>query len=228
MKMYGATDIGLVRATNQDNFYIDTPGKWTVVADGMGGHNGGETASAVAVDEIKKVMSAKDGIKKAITVANTVVYRMATENKELAGMGTTAVLCKVDKGKANIAHVGDSRAYIYSGGKLTQITKDHSIVQQLIDSGTITPEQAIYHPQRNLITRAVGTEKNILVDFNTVDFKDGDCILLCSDGLSSYVMDKDIENILANNSGSNAVDKLIEAAINSGGKDNITVVLINA
>lgn len=228
MKMYGATDIGLVRETNQDNFYIDTAGKWAVVADGMGGHNGGETASAMAVEEIKKSMSQGVGLKESISNANTLVYKKSIDNPQLMGMGTTVVLCEVLGGRVNIAHVGDSRAYLYKDHKLKQITKDHSIVQQLIDSGTITQEQARFHPQRNLITRAVGTEKNILVDYDTLDFGEKDCILICSDGLSSYVDEKDILDILENTKSREAVDKLIVAANECGGKDNITVVLIKA
>lgn len=228
MKMYGATNIGLVRATNQDNFYIDTAGKWAVVADGMGGHNGGETASTMAVEEIKKSMSQGVGLKESVSNANTLVYKKSIDNPELMGMGTTVVLCEVLGGRVNIAHVGDSRAYLYRGHKLKQITKDHSIVQQLIDSGTITQEQARFHPQRNLITRAVGTEKNILVDYNTLEFGEKDCILICSDGLSSYVDESDILDILENTKSSEAADKLIAAANQSGGKDNITVVLIKA
>lgn len=228
MKMYGATDIGLVRATNQDNFYIDTPGKWTVLADGMGGHKGGETASSIAVDVIKKSMTENTGLKEAIDNANKSVFDFAAENEEFSGMGTTIVLCKVMGKTATIAHVGDSRAYKFGNGELTRITKDHSIVQQLIDSGTITEEQAKYHPQRNLITRAVGTEKSIEVDIDVVDFIKGDCILICSDGLSSYVNEEEILNILKTNTGSKAVDELINAANKTGGKDNITVVLVKA
>lgn len=228
MKMYGATDIGLVRETNQDNFYIDKSVKWAVVADGMGGHNGGETASSLAVEEIKKSMAQGVGLKESISNANTLVYRTSVENPELSGMGTTVVLCEILGGRVNVAHVGDSRAYLYRDGKLKQITKDHSIVQQLIDSGTITEEQALYHPQRNLITRAVGTEKNILVDYETLEIFENDYILICSDGLSSYVEESKIVNIIENTKSGETVEKLIEAANNSGGKDNVTVVLIKA
>ncbi len=228
MKMYGATHIGLVRETNQDNFYIDKSLKWAVVADGMGGHNGGETASSVAVEEIKKSMLQGVGLKESIVNANTVVYNMSLEYPNLLGMGTTIVLCEILGGMANIAHVGDSRAYIYRDGRLVQLTKDHSIVQQLIDSGTITEEQALYHPQRNLITRAVGTEKNINVDYLTTDFKDGDYILICSDGLSSYVEEHEIKSIMDNSVTGEMTEKLINAANNSGGKDNVTVVIIKA
>ncbi len=226
MKMYGATDKGLVRATNQDSFYIDKQGKWAVVADGMGGHNGGETASAMTVEEIKKSMSQGIGLKEAIENANTIVYKRATENPELLGMGTTAVLCEVLNDRVNIAYAGDSRAYLFRDGALRQLTKDHSIVQQLIDSGTITKEQAKYHPQRNLITRAVGTEMTIEVDTVTEEFTDGDSLLICSDGLSSYVDENEILNILKTGRSSEIILSLIDAANNAGGKDNITAVLI--
>ncbi len=228
MKMYGATDIGLVRATNQDNFYIDKSAKWAVVADGMGGHKGGETASAMTVEEIKKSMLQGVGLKESIINANALVYKTAVENSGLMGMGTTVVLCEILGSTANIAYVGDSRAYIYSGGVLKQITKDHSIVQQLIDCGTITEEQAKYHPQRNMITRAVGTEKNILVDCVSQELSNNDYILICSDGLSSYVDENVIKDILANAKTSEVAEKLIEAANASGGKDNVTAVVIRA
>ena len=228
MKMYGATDIGLVRATNQDNFYIDKAAKWAVVADGMGGHNGGETASSMAVEEIKKSMQQGVGLKESIANANFLVYKAAVETPGLMGMGTTVVLCEIVGSNANISHVGDSRAYLYHKGELKQLTKDHSIVQQLIDSGTITEEQAKFHPQRNLITRAVGTEKYVLVDSVSTEFVSGDYILICSDGLSSYVDENVITDILANTKTSEVVSKLIEEANNSGGKDNVTVVVIKA
>ncbi len=226
MKMYGATDIGLVRATNQDNFYIDKSGKWAVVADGMGGHNGGETASAMTVEEIKKSMSQGIGLKEAIENANALVYQKAAENPQLLGMGTTAVLCEVLNDRVNIAYVGDSRAYLFRDGSMRQLTKDHSIVQQLIDSGTITEEQAKYHPQRNLITRAVGTERTIEVDTVTEEFLEGDSLLVCSDGLSSYVDEDEILNILKTGKSSEIIVSLIDAANNAGGKDNVTAVLI--
>ena len=209
MRMYGGTDIGLVRTTNQDNYYIDEQAKWAVVADGMGGHNGGETASTVAVSEIKAAMDKRLSLTEAVSNANREVFKMSVENKTLIGMGTTVVICRVEDDVANIAHIGDSRAYLYSDGKLEQITKDHSIVQQLIDCGTITEEQAKYHPQRNLITRAVGTERNVVADINSVNLKKNDIILICSDGLSSYVEDDKIKHILEETDDISVVDKLI-------------------
>lgn len=229
MNIFGKSDMGLVRTSNQDCCYIDDNFKWVIVADGMGGHNGGETASSMAVDIVKKEISDGKSPYDAIVKANTLIYEKSLKDKKLLGMGTTVVFCRTYDEKAEILHVGDSRAYKISNGKMQRITKDHSIVQQLIDSGTITEEQAKFHPQKNLITRAVGTENTVSVDFNTVDFKSGDIILLCSDGLSSYVDEEDILNIIACEKDlKTAVFKLIGKANENGGKDNITVVLLSA
>ncbi len=228
MNFYGATDRGLTRPTNQDSYYIDADNGWAVVADGMGGHNGGETASTMAVDIIKSVMLKGEDPKEAVCQANAQIFEKSLGNKDLLGMGTTIVLVVVRDQKAGIYHVGDSRAYLVKKGKLKQITTDHSIVQQLIESGTITKEQAKYHPQRNLITRAVGTEREVEIDENEVSFSKNDAILVCSDGLSSYVDKEEIEKILNDYPDDEAVAKLIEAANDKGGKDNITVVLIKA
>lgn len=228
MKFYGATDQGLTRPTNQDSYHIDADNCWAVVADGMGGHNGGETASTMAVDIIKSVMEKGEDPKEAILQANAQIYEKSLGNKELLGMGTTIVLAVVQDQKATIYHVGDSRAYLVKKGKLKQITTDHSIVQQLIESGTITKEQAKFHPQRNLITRAVGTEREVDIDKNEASFGEKDALLLCSDGLSSYVDKEEIEKILKASPVDEAVANLIKAANDKGGKDNITVVLIKA
>ena len=226
MKIYGATDIGLVRPTNQDCYYIDSEQNWAVVADGMGGHSGGETASTMSVEIIKQNMEKSGDPITAIEEANRIVFQKSVDEPQLSGMGTTIVLCKLDGNKAQIAHVGDSRAYVVRDKGMEQITTDHSIVQQLIDSGTITKEQSKYHPQRNLITRAVGTEKGVAVDVNTVSVNENDFILLCSDGLCSYVEENEIFDIIKNNAADKAVGILVEAANNAGGKDNVTAVLI--
>lgn len=228
MDFYGKTHTGKVRPTNQDTFYIDAENNWAVVADGMGGHLGGETASSLTVDVIKESMAVKRDLKQAIKKANDAVYKKSIEDSSLSGMGTTVVLCKVDESNVTIAHVGDSRAYLVTDDGIKQITQDHSIVQQLIESGTITKEQAKYHPQRNLITRAVGTEKYIDVDVNKFKISQGEIILICSDGLCSYVDDNKMYEILKNYSTEESVNKLIDAANEAGGKDNITVVLIKA
>jgi len=226
MVFYGKSDIGLVRKTNQDSFYIDKKNKWIVVADGMGGHNGGETASKLAVDTITEVMNESKDLKIAIEKANEEIYDLSIKEPSLTGMGTTVVLCSIDNERVNIAHVGDSRAYLINEKGLHRITTDHSVVQQLLDSGSITEEEAKNHPQRNLITRAVGTDKIVMIDFNKLTYEKNNYILVCSDGLTTYTDEEDIHNIIKANTPEKAVDKLVEKAIENGGQDNITVVLI--
>lgn len=231
MRIYGMTDKGIVRSTNQDNFYIEKNGEWCVIADGMGGHNGGETASDIAVETIKAELEkenkdVEDALRTAVVSANNAIYEKAKENTDLVGMGTTVVLLKMEKNIAYIAHVGDSRAYYISDGKIVQLTKDHSVVQSLIEKGTITKSQAKDHPQKNIITRAVGTDAYVEIDVNRVICTKGDHILLCTDGLSTMVDDKEILNIILGNPEA-AVNELVEAANRAGGKDNITAVLIN-
>ena len=231
MVIKGITDIGQIRSSNQDSFYIDTNGKWCVVADGMGGHNGGETASKIAVETVKENMvgfDKDDFIEKFQELchkANAAIYNAASEDESLYGMGTTIVLCGFSKNKVTVAHIGDSRAYLLSGNKLKRITRDHSVVQDLLDNGTITEEQAKVHPQKNFITRAVGTDKDVEADINTYTFKKNDSIIICSDGLTSMVDDSAILEISKDNSPGVAVQKLAALANIKGGKDNITVVI---
>ena len=231
MKIYGITDKGIVRQSNQDSFYVNEAQGWCVIADGMGGHNGGETASTLAVRTISEVLSkpwddTEDAMRTAIVEANNAVFKKSSESKELNGMGTTVVLVMMDGNIAYIGHVGDSRAYYINGEKIIQLTKDHSIVQKLIESGTITPKQAKTHPQKNLITRAVGTDRYVEIDVNRVICTKGDYILLCTDGLSSMVDESDMFKIIMQNPDT-AVKELIDAANSAGGTDNITAVLIN-
>ncbi|MBQ3115098.1 MAG: Stp1/IreP family PP2C-type Ser/Thr phosphatase [Clostridia bacterium] len=230
MKIYGNTHKGLVRNSNQDNFYIDQSGEWCLVADGMGGHKGGETASALAVSSIKSYLSQNNGdtediLRTAIVKANNEVFEHSLKVPELDGMGTTVVLLKMENNIAFIAHVGDSRAYYINGESILQLTKDHSVIQRLLDSGTITKLQAENHPQKNLITRAVGTDKYVEIDVNRIICTKGDYILLCSDGLSNYVSEEQMLDIILNNP-ETAVDQLIDLANKSGGVDNITAVLL--
>ncbi|MBQ4543184.1 MAG: Stp1/IreP family PP2C-type Ser/Thr phosphatase, partial [Clostridia bacterium] len=203
---------------------------WCLVADGMGGHKGGETASALAVSVIKNYLSENSGdtediLRSAIVKANREVFEHSIKVPELDGMGTTVVLLKMENNIAYIAHVGDSRAYYINGERILQLTKDHSVIQKLLDSGTITKLQAENHPQKNLITRAVGTDKYVEIDVNRIICTKGDYILLCSDGLSNYVDEQEMFDIIMDNP-ETAVDKLIERANNSGGIDNITAVLL--
>lgn len=233
MTFYSRTHIGLVRKKNEDScFAAEQRGVFfAVVADGMGGHNGGEVASKLVIDTVRDFLAEKeagqivlDDIKQLLSRANKTVWERACRDKELKGMGSTATMAVVCGSLAMIGHVGDSRAYIFRNGKLEQMTKDHSYVQILIESGYITPEEALNHPQRNIITRAIGTENEVDSDLLSIDIQMGDVLLLCSDGLNNTVLDEKITEIL-NNGVSQAADKLIEESLSAGGSDNISVII---
>ncbi len=239
MKIVGKTDIGLVRETNQDAFKIVALGQsagFALVCDGMGGVNGGDRASSIAKGEISESIKAsfaegmeEDEIRnvmlRAIDAANQKIYKTAKEHPELTGMGTTVVLVILYDGKAYVAHVGDSRLYRYQNGDLTQLTKDHSRVQDLVDRGMITQAEARVHPEKNMITRAVGIGPDVNVDFLTVAFDRGEKFLLCSDGLSNICTDEEIAQVLKTQEAEQAVETLIQLANMGGGHDNITVVI---
>ena len=238
MKLFGKTDIGLVRETNQDAFSFgsfDDGNCWAVVCDGMGGVSGGQVASEICVEKVSEaikrsyrkgitVSSAKNLLTTAINAANSAVFKEAQENIELKGMGTTVVAVLVLGSIAVVAHVGDSRAYLIND-EINQITKDHSYVQLLIDTGKITEEEAKVHPDRNVITRAVGIEHVVDVEIDIVDINDNDKLLICTDGLNGYVPDADILKIIKEY-GDSSTEKLVETANNAGGRDNVTVVML--
>lgn len=240
MKIVAKTDRGKVRATNQDAYSVgEFPGEvaWAVVCDGMGGAAGGNIASALAVKVINervnasynphmKENSVKNMLESALIAANLEVYNLSVERSELNGMGTTVVCAVVKDGQAYIAYAGDSRAYISSGGKLTQITVDHSIVQDLVNKGKITSEEAAVHPNRNIITRALGVQDTIDVDFIQVDFMPGDILILCTDGLSNYVTSDEISEEVKDGKYYAFADRLVKKANLNGGGDNITVVAL--
>lgn len=202
----------------------------------MGGANAGNVASELAVRHISEyvIRSYRDGmnmtdtektLKNAIVSANISLYDKAVNNAELAGMGTTAVAAFVKDGTAVIAHVGDSRIYLVNG-EIKQLTRDHSVVQSLIESGKITPEDAKVHPRKNVITRALGAEENVAVDSDCLNLSNGDTLLLCSDGLTNFLDDKDILTVFQNNDISAVAERLVEEANKNGGGDNITVVTV--
>ena len=238
MKLFGKTDIGLVRETNQDAFSFgsfDDGNCWAVVCDGMGGVSGGQVASEICVEKVSEAIkrsyrkgitlsSAKNLLTTAINAANSAVFKEAQENIELKGMGTTVVAVLVLGSIAVVAHVGDSRAYLIND-EINQITKDHSYVQLLIDTGKITEEEAKVHPDRNVITRAVGIEHVVDVEIDIVDINDNDKLLICTDGLNGYVPDADILKIIKEY-GDSSTEKLVETANNAGGRDNVTVVML--
>ena len=239
MQIFSKTDRGRVRTDNQDAYFagkITDDSVFAVVCDGMGGANAGNVASELAVRHISEyvIRSYRDGmdmtdtektLKNAIVSANISLYDMAVNNAELTGMGTTAVAAFVKDGTAVIAHVGDSRIYLVNG-EIKQLTRDHSVVQSLIESGKITPEDAKVHPRKNVITRALGAEENVAVDSDCLNLSNGDTLLLCSDGLTNFLDDKDILKVFQNNDISAVAEKLVETANENGGGDNITVVTV--
>lgn len=241
MKIVAKTDKGIVRNSNQDAYAVGEFSDevvWSVVCDGMGGVAGGNIASALAVKVISdkinasyrenmKDASIKNMLDSALTAANIEVYDFAEAKPELQGMGTTVVCTVVRDSQAYIAHAGDSRAYVINNGKITQITTDHSMVQDLLSKGKITSEEAEKHPNKNIITRAVGVDKSIKIDFAQVDLSDDDVLLLCTDGLSNYVSNDEILEIMSDGKHYAYADRLVTRANNNGGGDNITVVIIS-
>ena len=240
MKIVAKTDKGLVRSSNQDAYAVgELPGEvaWAVVCDGMGGEAGGNIASALAVKVIsEKITSAynekmrdasiKNLLDSAICAANIEVYDMAYSRPDLQGMGTTVVAVIVRDKTAFIAHAGDSRAYIVSGETIQQITTDHSLVQNMVDRGEITAEQAQHHPKKNLITRAVGVEKRIDIDFSEIDLNDNETLILCTDGLSNFVTNNEMIDDIKDGQYYAFAERLVKRANKNGGGDNITVVAI--
>ena len=240
MEVFSKSDIGLIRTTNQDDcrFGVISPScVWAVVCDGMGGANGGNIASAAAVEyistEIEKMYS--EDLSKSelatlmteiVSQANSKLYEMALSDSELAGMGTTCEFVLVKDTMVHVVHVGDSRTYAIRGGKIKQLTEDHSVVQEMVRRGEITYEQAENHPNKNFITRALGIKPEIYLDYIEANFIYGDVLLICSDGLSNFITTGDMVKICNENRGEGLVDTLVEKAKEQGGRDNITVTVI--
>lgn len=228
MRICHRTHRGLVRLSNQDSLLLESCVYG--VADGMGGHNGGETASRLAVQVLKNALRGKKPEARALEIgmeaANRRIYDMALHESSLSGMGTTVTLLWENGGEALLAHVGDSRAYLWRNGALSQITQDHSLVAELLRSRVITAEMARTHPYRNVITRAVGVDPMVTPDILTHDLQADDLWLLCSDGLYNMVDDERMAGILRNaGNDEQAADQLLNAALESGGTDNITFIL---
>lgn len=238
MKAYAITDIGKKRILNQDYAYmsLDRVGKLPnlfVVADGMGGHKGGGYASRLAVESILSEIeqdreeSAAQILVDAIRHANQCIKHVASEDERLSGMGTTVVAATCTGDMLEVANVGDSRLYIADEKEIRQITQDHSLVEEMVRFGGISREQARKHPDRNIITRAVGVEEDLKVDCFFVPLKEGDKVLLCSDGLTNMLEDEEILHILNEEiSVRERALKLVEAANDHGGRDNIAVIVI--
>ncbi len=240
MEVFSRSDIGLVRKENQDSCsfsVISSSCVWAVVCDGMGGVRGGKTASSIAVNFITEYI-AKNYVDTlsdeelssllvdAVDGANMAIYNKSLEDVELTGMGTTCELCFVRNSVIHVVHVGDSRTYSIRGGKILQITEDHSVVQEMVKRGELTVEQAQNHPNKNFITRALGINPSIRIDYIEAEFVYGDVLLLCSDGLSNCVSTADIVKTVHENRGILLIDTLIELAKIGGGTDNITATVI--
>jgi protein phosphatase len=224
------SDPGLKRATNQDRVYGEAP--LFVVADGMGGHAGGEVAAAIAVDTFRERASLcrqsepSEALHTLVTDANARIWKRGQEQSELSGMGTTVTAALVHDDAVTLAHVGDSRAYRLRGGALEQLTEDHSYVAELVRLGALTPEEAERHPHRSRVSRALGIAEDVEPDITTHVAEDGDIYILCSDGLSKMISDDLLrETIVTEPRLEAATEKLIALANQRGGEDNITVCL---
>jgi serine/threonine protein phosphatase PrpC len=227
------TDVGLLRQRNEDSFVAEYP--LFAVADGLGGHVGGEVASRVALERLAQATTTdgpedtiSERLREAIHEANRAVGERASNEPRLTGMGTTLTAVVVGRDRLHLGHVGDSRAYLLRDGDLRALTEDHTLVQRMVREGRLTPEQAGVHPQRSVLTRALGIEDDLEVDQTTVEVTAGDRLLLCSDGLTAMVDDEDIQKILVGEEDPQAASNaLVEAANAAGGQDNITTIVLD-
>ncbi|MEY4032406.1 MAG: hypothetical protein RL573_1318 [Actinomycetota bacterium] len=233
LKFGAATDVGMVRQSNEDAFSAE--GELFIVADGMGGHNAGEVASALAVTTMKS--GARNGLtepsqfRELVQQANTAIYTASLDDSAQSGMGTTVTALAVLPGeepRVMVANVGDSRTYVWRNGRLDRISIDHSYVQELVNEGIITPEEARTHPRRNIVTRALGIDRTVQVDVFTYEVRTGDRLVLCSDGLVDEVSDAEISKVIGQHSNAQeCAEALIMVANTNGGRDNTTVVVVD-
>jgi protein phosphatase len=236
-------DTGRARSNNEDSVAIDEACALAVLADGMGGYNAGEVASGMATSFIRAELgrwlreeghgAGEPDVRRAMDIcvdnANRAIFNAANSNPQYAGMGTTLVVAVFRDAQLVLGHVGDSRTYRLRERKLQQITRDHSLLQEQIDAGLITPEQAAFSANKNLVTRAVGVEDTVLLEVHAHDVRSGDLYLICSDGLSDMLSDAAIGQLLAGDSALQSTARaLVDAANDAGGRDNISVVLVRA
>ncbi len=237
MRVFGKTDVGLVRKVNQDFIYysrvpVGSFPNLFIVADGMGGHNAGDFASRYAVESfLDYIQTSKPDalirmVDEGVKYANKKIIEKSLENSELRGMGTTMVVAFIEDGQLFVGNVGDSRLYLIDQ-EINQVTEDHSFVETLVRAGELTREQARKHPDKNIITRALGAAENVKMDFFEVDLEKGDKILMCSDGLSNMVDDDTLFDIIKHTYIGDVVDELIEEAKMNGGSDNIAVIVVD-
>ncbi|MFN2488944.1 MAG: Stp1/IreP family PP2C-type Ser/Thr phosphatase [Actinomycetota bacterium] len=225
------SDVGRIRSGNEDSYL--TNDLIFVVADGMGGHIAGDVASSTAVDTIKEHLGSASGsdpetLAQLIRHANVTIWEKARTDASLTGMGTTCTLVYVDGDRAHVAHVGDSRAYRLRAGALEQLTEDHTLVARMVKEGKLSPAEAMHHPQRSIITRALGVDSDVRVDLTSVELRDGDRLLLCSDGLTSMIDEDSIAEALEREQEPQAAaNLLVDLANEAGGEDNVTVLIVD-
>lgn len=220
------SEIGLVRQVNEDSKLTEPP--LFAVADGMGGHASGDVASAIAVEVLQSSLKQSDSIADAVHNANKAIFQKAAKDPDLTGMGTTITAMWADDRSAQIAHVGDSRAYLLRDGQLSRLTTDHTVVNRLVQQGRILPEDADRHPQRSYLERALGVDPEVEVDVHVLDMAPGDRVLLCSDGLFGMIDDDLIQNVMVTeDSPQRAAERLCEEAVHAGGNDNVTTVVVD-
>lgn len=229
MKSIVRTDVGRVRKQNEDSVYAADAQRLFAVADGMGGHRAGEVASSMAVEALRARLQARQPdlqlMRQAFEEANRRISCATEKDERLQGMGTTMTALWQTERSVLIAHVGDSRVYLLRGGRLRQVTDDHSVVAELLRCGLITPQEARRHPYRNVITRSLGSAPTVEVDLLERDREPGDLWLLCTDGLSNMLTDREMEALLVSLSPQKAADALMQKALEAGGTDNITLIL---
>lgn len=240
MKVSFKTDIGCTRSQNQDAVFaseqpVGPLDNLFIVADGMGGHNAGDYASKKAIDLIVSAIEQDtedrgiSAIQRGITIANREIFFEASLDEEKSGMGTTVVVATIENDTLKVANVGDSRLYVLSKGDLVQVTRDHSVIEEMVRKGEVSREMAQKHPKRNLITRAVGAEEEVRIDLFDVDLPDVEAVLMCTDGLTTMVSDEKIAEIMSlGMTVEHKVAALVKEANAGGGKDNITVLMIES
>lgn len=226
------TDVGNFRKVNEDyvDYYTDETKRIYVIADGMGGHNAGEIASKLAVENtisyinsLAELDDLEDSIRKAVVDSNQKIFELSNSRDDLNGMGTTLTACLIKGSDMVVAHVGDSRCYVIKDQKISQVTKDHSLVQQLLDEGSITESEADNHPNKNIITRALGTSGTVEVDVTKMDIKGIEKVILCTDGLSNLISEQELYDIVMNRD--DCCAELVELSKSRGAKDNISVIV---
>ena len=233
MTFFGISKVGLVREHNEDAIYMNEAKNIFAVADGMGGYAGGDIASEMALDALDRYMKTcssltSDILQKAVDEANTSILKYVAAHEEFSGMGTTLSVLGIHAGRAYIAQIGDSRIYLCRNGKLKQMTEDHSMVANLIKKGALTKEEALCHPSKNIITRAVGVEKNVLADITSFEIENGDIFILCSDGITNMVADSRIAEVVMNQEMSirNMAKYIMELAYDAGANDNASLIIV--